>query len=478
MKNIAYNPYLPPEQFIPDAEPRVFGNRVYIFGSHDVRNGHDYCLDDYVCWSAPVDDLSDWNYEGVIYRRNQDPENRDGARKMNAPDVVQGPDGRYYLYYVLTVQKWDQLEIAVAVCDTPAGSYEYLGAIRFADGRKMDTPLPFDPAVLVDDDQRIWLYFGFAPHFPMRGQPIPDSMGAYCVELEHDMMTCKSEPVNIMPDSAHAAGTEYEAHPFFEAASIRKINGKYYLVYCSRAMHELCYAVSHRPDGDYHFGGVVVSSSDVGYQGRTTEQARNQIANIHGGMFEADGQWYICYHRHTNGTQFCRQGCMERIFIKEDGSIDQAECTSFGASGGSIAAKGLIPGWCACNMYKGQGGLFIKFGPVRQVDAPYVVLEEVEGNLQSYVSNITDDCLVGYRYLAFDGSEQKLTVSLKGKGKGEFHIFLSDKDDVPNAVLIADVNSEVWESVSVEIQPVSGKLPMRFRYVGEGMLELGSVFIQ
>ena len=122
--------------------------------------------------------------------------------------------------------------------------------------------------------------------------------------------------------------------------------------------------------------------------------------------------------------------------------------------------------------------MFIKFGPVRQVDAPYVVLEEVEGNLQSYVSNITDDCLVGYRYLAFDGSEQKLTVSLKGKGKGEFYIFLSDKDDVPNAVLKADVNSEGWESVSVEIQPVSGKLPMRFRYVGEGMLELGSVFIQ
>jgi hypothetical protein len=34
-----------------------------------------------------------------------------------APDVTQGPDGRYYLYYVL-----DQLSvISVAVCDSPAG---------------------------------------------------------------------------------------------------------------------------------------------------------------------------------------------------------------------------------------------------------------------------------------------------------------------------------------------------------------------
>ena len=330
----------------------------------------------------------------------------------------------------------------------------------------------------MDDDQRIWLYFGFAPHFPMRGQPIPDSMGAYCVELEQDMMTCKGEPVNIMPDFAHAAGTEYEAHPFFEAASIRKINGKYYFVYCSRAMHELCYAVSHRPDGDYHFGGVMVSSSDVGYQGRATANARNQIANIHGGMFEANGQWYIGYHRHTNGTQFCRQGCMEPISINADGSINQVECTSFGLSGGCIDAKGTIPGWCACNMYKGQGGLFIKFGPVRQVDAPYVVLEEVENQLQSYVSNITDDCLVGYRYLRFDGSEKKLNLNLKGKGQGKFQIFLTDADDEAHAELRIDADSEIWQEVSVNIQPASGKYPLRLRYTGEGMLELGNLTIE
>ena len=30
-------------------------------------------MNDYVCYSAPVDDLSDWRYEGIIYHKNQDP---------------------------------------------------------------------------------------------------------------------------------------------------------------------------------------------------------------------------------------------------------------------------------------------------------------------------------------------------------------------------------------------------------------------
>ena len=62
----AMNPYLPEYEYIPDGEPYVFGDRVYLFGSHDRAGGRVFCLNDYVCWSAPVDDLGDWRYEGVI----------------------------------------------------------------------------------------------------------------------------------------------------------------------------------------------------------------------------------------------------------------------------------------------------------------------------------------------------------------------------------------------------------------------------
>lgn len=114
MNRQAVNPYLPSWEYIPDGEPHVFNGRVYVYGSHDRFNAPIFCVNDYVCWSAPVEDLSEWRYEGVIYRKKQDPKNPLGYHLLFAPDVCQGPDGRYYLYYA-----FDFLGImSVAVCDT------------------------------------------------------------------------------------------------------------------------------------------------------------------------------------------------------------------------------------------------------------------------------------------------------------------------------------------------------------------------
>ena len=99
MSTQAFNPYLPGHEYIPDGEPHVFDGRVYVYGSHDRFAAPMFCMNDYVCWSAPVDDLGNWKYEGVIYRKNQDPKNRLGLRLLFAPDVARGMDGRFYLYY-------------------------------------------------------------------------------------------------------------------------------------------------------------------------------------------------------------------------------------------------------------------------------------------------------------------------------------------------------------------------------------------
>ena len=100
MKKQAFNPYLPGYEYVPDGEPYVFGNRVYIYGSHDKFNGNEFCMKDYVCWSASVDDLANWKYEGVIYRKVNDPRIAEPqSRRLFAPDVQQGTDGRFYLYY-------------------------------------------------------------------------------------------------------------------------------------------------------------------------------------------------------------------------------------------------------------------------------------------------------------------------------------------------------------------------------------------
>ncbi|WP_156913124.1 glycoside hydrolase family protein [Catonella morbi] len=100
MKQV-YNPYLPLNEYIPDGEPHVIGNRLYIFGSHDREGGTTYCELDYVVYSAAVDNLKDWKCEGTIYRADQDPHSNKERRQMYAPDVVQGNDGRYYLYYTM-----------------------------------------------------------------------------------------------------------------------------------------------------------------------------------------------------------------------------------------------------------------------------------------------------------------------------------------------------------------------------------------
>lgn len=127
MKKQAYNPYLPLNEYVPDGESHVFGDRLYVYGSHDLAGGERYCMQDYVVWSAPVSDLSDWKYEGVSYRKDQDPSNPGGERALQAPDVAKGPDGRYYLYYCVTFVP----EIGVAVSDSPAGPFEFYGHIRY-----------------------------------------------------------------------------------------------------------------------------------------------------------------------------------------------------------------------------------------------------------------------------------------------------------------------------------------------------------
>lgn len=74
MKKQAVNPILPSWEYIPDDEPHVFGDRVYLYGSHDKFDGREFCPLDYVCWSAPVSDLSDWRKGGVTLTKSEAPD--------------------------------------------------------------------------------------------------------------------------------------------------------------------------------------------------------------------------------------------------------------------------------------------------------------------------------------------------------------------------------------------------------------------
>ena len=131
MKKQIFNPILPLGECIPDGEPHVFGDRVYIYGSHDKEGGETFCMLDYTVYSAPVDDLKSWRKEGVIYKASQDPDYAERPY-MYAPDCVRGNDGKYYLYYAMSGpfgQGGYFGPIQVAVCDEPAREFKYIGFV-------------------------------------------------------------------------------------------------------------------------------------------------------------------------------------------------------------------------------------------------------------------------------------------------------------------------------------------------------------
>ena len=420
----AFNPYLPSWEYVPDAEPHIVGDRVYVYGSHDLFNGINFCLGDYVCWSAPVDDLGNWTCHGVIFRREQDP----AAPKLRvtnglaAPDMVVGDDGRFYLYYFMGGTKM----ISVAVCDEPAGKYEFYGYVKYPDGTpigKKNEPFQFDPGCLKDDDGRLYLYTGFA----FGGNPIlldgsqPTKDGPMIFEIDTgDMLTVKSGPNYIgVLTGEKAKGTPFEEQPFGEASSMRKFNGKYYFIYSSLNSHNLCYAVSDYPDRGFRFGGVLVSCGDIGLPGvPDVRHARMCTGNTHGSLIEIGGHYYIFYHRHSNRKQSSRQACAEEIRF-EDGRFYQAEMTSCGLNNGPLAGKGRYPSYIACNVYGKNGTCFMSMLKYRKGLNPFLTQKggDREEGPDQYVSNFCSDCTVGFKY--FDLREtRKLSIQLQGYGRG------------------------------------------------------------
>lgn len=479
--NQAFNPYLPSYEYIPDGEPRVFGDRLYIYGSHDRFNGPDFCMNDYVCWSAPLDDLADWRYEGVIYKASQDARNSKGDMHMCAPDVVQGSDGRYYLYY-----EFHRLTVtSVAVCDTPAGKYEFYGYICRPDGtpygeRKGDVNL-FDPGVLVDDDGQVYMYTGYAPlpgwmrtAMKLRGRKID---AGYCVKLEKDMLTMKGEPVMVLPGPDLTKGTGFEGHGFFEASSIRKIGRTYYLVYSSELSHELCYATSNRPDGGFRYGGTLVSIGDIGYQGNTVPS--NYTGNTHGGMVEINGQWYIFYHRQTNKQKCARQGCAEKITILPDGSIPQVEITSCGLNDGPLLGIGSYEARIACNLSSKQGTFpYLK---VHEKDKkklhPYFTQSgaDREKDGDQYIANMTDRAWAGFKYFAFTGEESRLSVKVRGTG-GTVKVFTDRNGKAVCEITVKP--SEAFQNFAGQFSISAGVHPLYFVYEGSGVIDFTEFSIQ
>lgn len=484
-----YNPYLPLWEHIPDGEPHVFGDRVYIYGSHDRAGGEVYCEDHYVVWSAPVDDLRDWHREGLSYRRDQDPSNAQDTMQLWAPDVTQGPDGRYYLYYCYSFYP----EIGVAVSDKPAGPFAFLGHVHYPPdilgGKTVQEGMVFDPAVLTDDDGRVYLYYGFAPacekafilpelseeelaQMPPEERERLEGLrsvhfgeDSMVMELEADMLTAKELPRVLIPGGNHTAGTGFEGHGFFEASSIRKLNGKYYFVYSSHKSHELCYAVSDRPDSGFVYGGTLVSNGDIGLNGRKTPVY--PLGNNHGGLVQIGEKLYVFYHRQTNGTEFSRQGCAEPVTLRPDGGIDQVPITSCGLNGGPLKASGSYPAAIACHLTDPSVSAVINYNDPKMQRQ----IRVTERQNQSLITGIRDGAVIGYKYFDFAGATL-LGLEVRGQIAGVLTVSHDEAGEEAIGVIELTAMTEDWRMLLLPIAPEQAARPLYLRYEGEGEWEL------
>lgn len=483
MKKQAVNPYLPSYEYIPDGEPYVFGDRVYVYGSHDRYNGKLFCMNDYVCWSAPVENLSDWRFEGIIYRKKQDPMNKLGFYQMYAPDVAKGIDGRYYLYYTLNFLS----VIAVAVCDTPAGKYEFYGYVSHPGGdilcNKKGDPFLFDPGVLVDDDGRVYLYSGFAPKKSVpsiiTGGKKHTFYGGYVTELKADMKTVISYPELLFNKVGNAGGTGFEGHEFFEASSIRKIKDTYYFIFSSINGHELCYATSKNPTGGFVYGGTIVSNGDLYLNGyRDDKDAYNYIGNNHGSIVKIKNKWYVFHHRQTNRHHYSRQGLAEPIEIKANGFIPQVEMTSCGLNNGPLKGRGEYEARIACNLMsgKGAGRYGVYFGNVTFKEHPYFTQggKDRENDPDQYIANMRDGAIAGFKYFMFKDLKE-IAIQVRGNPRGYMNVSTSLYSEPIASIPVQPNKRFTYFSSKAKIE--NSKQALYFTYRGTGRLDFLSFIL-
>lgn len=471
MKRQSFNPYLPEGKYFPDGEPHVFGDRVYVYCSQDKFGASRFCTGDYEVWSAPLSDLSDWSCKKIaLPRKNK--YNKSGFKCMWAPDCTRGADGKFYLYFCFGFEN----KICVAKSDAPDGPFELIGTVKHADGKTYGTKkgdfMCFDPAVYTDANGNTYLYSGFAPArairtgLKLKGLKNVGAKGGQVMKLKPDMLTVDGSPRTTAPGLLNSKGTGFEGHEFYEASSMREVNGKYYFVYSTIKSHEIAYAVSDAPDGPFTFGGVIISNGDFGIEPEPSK-AKTYWGNNHGSLVKLNGQWYIFYHKQTNKTEQSRQGCAEPVEISSDGKISQVETTSCGLNGGPLKGEGKYPAYIACNLRGANGAIKCAYGPFRRwTYGEHPCITEDGG--RQYIQNMHRGAEAVFRYFKTEGLKGISATVRGGEGAIEVCADGSDKPFAKIPIRIEDGWTEFFAECSLE----DGVHSFTFSYNGEGACDI------
>lgn len=283
----AQNPVIR-NQFTADPSARVFGDKVYLYPSHDivVRPGHGrpgwFCMEDYHVLSSP--NLTDWTDHGVIVSHDKVPWGNPAGYSMWAPDCI-FRNGKYYFYFPDATKDTSYgrgFAIGVAVSDKPYGPFKLQPSpIKNVHG--------IDPNVFIDKDGQAYLYWAQG--------------NIYGAKLQENMfdLASQSKVLGVLPEKGLKEG------PYlFER------NGIYYLTYphVEHKTERLEYATSDNPLGPFKFSGVIMDESP-------------ECWTNHQSVIEFKNQWYLFYHHNDLSPNFDknRSARIDSLFFNAHGII-------------------------------------------------------------------------------------------------------------------------------------------------------------
>ncbi len=284
------NPFIT-GQFTADPTARVFGDKVYVYPSHDIPPVEAlrgwFCMADYHVFSSS--DLTHWNDHGVILSQEQVPWGNHEGYSMWAPDCVQGRDGRYYFYFPCGLKPEHPgaragFGVGVAIADRPEGPF-------VAQEKNIEGIMGIDPCVMQTSAGEQYIFWA--------GGVIR------AARLTPDGLSLASEPkiMEGLPDG-------FKEGPFaFEH------DGRYYLTFpwvrTEGGTETLAYAMSDQPMGPWKFQGVIMEESPTG------------CWTNHHSIVEYKGQWYLFYHHNDYSPRFDKNRSVrcDSLFFNSDGTI-------------------------------------------------------------------------------------------------------------------------------------------------------------
>lgn len=285
----AQNPIIR-NQYSADPSARVFGDRVYVYPSHDILSTEEkgrkdwFCMEDYHVFSS--DNLTDWTDHGMIVQQNKVPWVRPESYSMWAPDCIER-NGKYYFYFPSmpkdTISYGKEFTIGVAVADKPTGPFiPEANSIKGVKG--------IDPNVFIDKDGQAYMYWSSRDIFGAK-------LKANMLELDSEVKTLGDLPSKGLKEGPYV----------FER------NGIYYMTYphVENKIERLEYAISDNPLGPFKVMGTIMDESPTG------------CWTNHHSIIEFKNQWYLFYHHNDYSPTFdkARSVRADVLTFNSDGTI-------------------------------------------------------------------------------------------------------------------------------------------------------------